>query len=168
VAGPAGSSIFLSSAGDAVLTTILGGLAGNLAVLPLSGAVLTAVPTMPAAPDVSLFPSLAQPLPAVTLTNINAHLTNKIALALIGTTLTAEARVYRIAFGTNVATATTLFCTFTPLTGIVPINDTSTCASTGSASFAAGDRAFIGVSTTAAGLALINVLTAAVTVGVGQ
>lgn len=172
-AGSSGSTFLLSGVTDstgATMTTIAGGLAGTGAVLPLSGSITTATSSTFSGGVPITFQNVMQVFPsAVTFSSMSGNFVNGIALALIGSTVTLQAQLYKVVSGT--ATAVPGFnCTFAPaLTGIAGVGDTSSCLVTGaSATFAAGDSGFVAVSATASGITLINTVSGSISVGIGQ
>lgn len=145
-AGPAGAPLLTASA-PVSLTTIAGGLVGTVGNLPLSGY----------APAGLGADQAAQVIPtATTFTRLRVHGSVTLALALVGSTITVHATLYR-GSGNGSYTATSLSCDTTPsLTGIVAIGDVVDGTCTGSAAFSAGDVGYVRLSATAAGLSLIN------------
>jgi hypothetical protein len=166
--GPTGAANFalLSNAADATVTTILGGLPGTIAILPISGFVATAA-TAPAVPAFGLTQDYnSQTLPsAVSLSSMRATMVLKNALALVGTTITLQAQLYKGTVG-GIYTAVGTPCVFAPaLTGIVSIGLNATCTGdlTG-LTIAPGEVGFIAVQASAAGLTLINTVQIAASV----
>ncbi|MFL6417126.1 MAG: hypothetical protein ACJ74Y_15800 [Bryobacteraceae bacterium] len=106
------------------------------------------------------------PIP-VTFTKISAIFTWKTAMALIGTTVTTTAQLYKYSGGTS-APVPGASCSAL-LTGILATGTISTCTNSFfSAAYDPGEAGFIVVSATSAGLSLINTLNLNVSVGVGQ
>ena len=165
--GPAGSSggkaIMSSSAKGMALTTIPGGLTGNVAVLPLNGYV-------PAAAMQSLIggtldltalqaaDGVPQSFPTDGVINgLSAQIQNTSALSLIGTTISVQAQLYTSV--NNVFTPVPgAVCTMAPgYTGILAIGTISSCIVTGlSIPVAAGTRGVFVISANAVGLTLMN------------
>jgi hypothetical protein len=182
--GPAGSSngLLLSGVGNgdsnfAVLTTIAGGLSGQVTALPLSGTLSTPIPgTIPGGvftfSDNSTFGGVMQTFPSfVTYASMSANLTIKNAMALIGSTVTISAELWRYSSQTGTATAIPgASCTFAPsFTGILAAETHASCNLGGmSATYAPGDAGLVVVRATSAGISLINTLNVDVSVGVGQ
>ncbi len=168
-AGPAGASggkaIMSSSAKGMALTTLAGGLTGNVAVLPLNGYV-------PSAPMQSLAGGLLdltatqaadgvpQSFPAdVTITGLSGQVQNTAAMSLIGTTISIQAQLYVASQGSNTfAPVPGATCTMAPsYTGILAIGSSLTCITSGlSIPVVAGTRGVFVISANAAGLTLVN------------
>ncbi len=169
--GASGSGGMAGSSSSYVvnLTTVAGGLVGLQGVLPLYGYVNLAPTTL--APAVLGLAeeayAMAQPFPSnTTLTKIQATVSTKVALSLVGSTVTVQATLYKGPSPSSMA-ATTLQCSLSPaLTGILSIGSKATCSGTGSVSVTAGEVGFLVFSGNASGLSLLNNLsvTAAVSV----
>ncbi len=172
-----GGHVFMTATSNATLTTIAGGLAGNVAVLPLSGYVKTAYATPLSSGSIDLTPTAgSDTTPPYTLladgtfTAIRGTLHLEQALSLVGTTVTVTAQVY-----SSPSATATLFpvpgtaCTFAPaLTGIVAVGTSAQCSLTGlSIPYTAGSTAVLVVTATAAGVSLINTVPITVSVSVG-
>jgi BclB C-terminal domain-containing protein len=167
--GPAGASggkaIMSSSAKGMVLTTLGGGLVGNVAVLPLNGYV-------PAAPTQSLLSGMLdltaiqsadgvpQLFPAdVTITGLSGYVQNTVAMSLVGTTISIQAQLYTSPQGSNVFAAVPgAVCTMAPFfTGIISLGASAECAIAGlNIPVAAGRKGVVVLSATASGLSLMN------------
>lgn len=138
-AGPAGSGAMLSSSSGqvATTTTVLGGAANTVAVLPISGSgsvsnVSIASGTIDATN--SNVAGLAQPITGNrTLTSINGYFTNTTAMSLIGSTLTARVEVWTSPTPNNAFTPVPgATCTLAPaLTGILAMGMVTNCTTTG-------------------------------------
>ena len=145
------------------MTTIAGGLRGTVTTLPLSGVGdVTGVDGTGSTIDTTSIDDVGQLFPtATTITGISAYLSLTQAQSLVGTTVTIQAQLY---------ISTTPDNTFTPvpgavvtlapaLTGALAIGTISTGQVTGlSIPIIAGTRGMIVVSATAAGVALINII----------
>ena len=167
-AGSAGSSlIFLSGTGNdttnpATLTTSATGGVGNVVVLPLSGytptPVTTTLQTFMSQFTTSFtggFAGVMQVFPApLTLTKMNGYLMVEGTEVLVGITLNVQADLYKYSDTTRVpnpvpgATCSFLYQGQNILSQIIATGTPSTCSSTFSASFNAGEAAFIVVSMT--------------------
>ncbi|WP_207215757.1 collagen-like protein [Pseudolysobacter antarcticus] len=174
VTGVAGSgAVFLSSSTSAAINTVLGGSAGNVAILPLSGAIGTA-PTVTSASTYSNPTSWGsmQVLPkAITLTTLQLTLVNLNAQSLIGTTVSPTVRLFKVPAGSTTGSAIPGFSCIAapPLTGIVAVGQLSSCGLVGaSVSFSAGDAVFVEISEASTGLSLINSSNYAVSVSVAE
>ena len=175
-AGPAGidgapgsgpmflSGIGIGNNGQATVTTVVGGLAGAVTILPLQG-FLGAPVSATAGGGAIQFPGttsagIIQTLPsAITFTRMTGTVENETLLNLTGTNVTITARLYKYTtaqgFASPVASA---ICTFAPAFagGNVPPGSAASCSSVISAAYAAGEGAVIVVSATATGTTLIN------------
>ncbi len=176
--GP-GTSMLLSGVGAggsgsaATLTTIAGGLSGTVSVLPLQGflaspisaTLVGGVPQFTGAQ----FIGAVQTLPAdVIFTKMNGTLASETALALVGTTVTITAQLYKFAGG-GITPVPGAVCTFAPpFTGIIGVGTLGTCAGTFFAPYSAGEAGFIVVSATAAGVSLVNTINVDVSMGLSQ
>jgi len=173
VTGVAGSGVvFLSSSTSAVITSLSGGLAGNVAILPLSGSIGTA-PTVASAPTYSNPTSWGamQALPmAITLQTLQLTMVNLTAQSLLGTTVTPTVRLFKVPAGSTTGSPVPGFnCNATPpLTGIVAIGQLSSCIVTTPTSFVAGDAVFVEISESATGLGLVNTSNFTVSASVAQ
>jgi len=177
-AGPAGSGsggVMLSGVGSgssnyAVLTTVAGGLTGQVTALPLSGYLSTPITgTLPSGVfnfnDSSTSAGVIQPLPTdTTFTNMSAMMTVKSSMNLIATTVTLTAQLFT--FNGSSATAVPgVFCSVN-LIGIVNTGTIQTCNNpTMSAAYTAGSAGFVVVSASASGLQLTNTVDVDVSVG---
>lgn len=160
--GAPGATTFAASTENAGLTTVLGGILNTRAALPLSGHVTGHSITTPVAAD----PSVVQVVPsATTLTSLSMRAVTTAGVALIGSTVTVSATLYKAAAADPVATATGLSCGAT-LTGLVSLGDSLSCNGTGSVTFAPGDRAFVLLSSdVTAGLDVATLLNVNASVG---
>lgn len=171
----AGSGMMLSGVGKgasdhAIVTTLAGGLTGQVSALPLSGYLPapisgTIVGSTFNFSDNSTSGGVMQPLPLATnFTNMNTIMTVKSPMTLIGTTVTLTAQLYKFtgASATAVPDAT---CS-AQMTGLVPSGAVFTCNNIELAAlYATGDAGFVVVSATAAGLTLVNTVYVDVAVG---
>lgn len=163
-AAGSGKTVFNSSANGMNLTTILGGLSGNIAVLPLNGYLSDAPETTlaggtfePSSPETQSIPQLFPT--AMTLKGITAYFQNKDAMALVGSTVSLTTQIYIASeYATNFSPVAGAICTASPgMTGILSIGSLFNCNLSGiSIDIPTGSRAVIVISATAAGLALIN------------
>ncbi len=167
--GPAGSggTVYASSSGTPIVaTTILGGLAGTVGIMPLSGANnFSGLPL--AGGDVFTSASnaagMVQILPKLTfITGMEGRFTASTNQLLVGTTVTVTAQLYTDQGGIGILSAVPgAVCTMAPpLTGIVSPGDERSCSATGlSIAVGAGTAAAIVISATATGLSLSNTVT---------
>jgi BclB C-terminal domain-containing protein len=165
-AGPAGagSIVYAASSGEEVaLTTIAGGLAGQVAVLPLDGDQAGSAQLVGSALDLTggsgqIVP--AQTFPTnETIESITVFSSTTLAQALIGTTVTVSAQLYTSATPDNTFVPVPgAFVTAAPsLTGVVSIGTVSSGMTIGLAiPVTAGTRGVIVVSVTAVGVSLIQ------------
>ncbi|WP_275662663.1 hypothetical protein [Delftia acidovorans] len=165
--GPAGASggkvIMSSSAKGMALTTILGGLPGNVAVLPMNGYVPAAAMQSLIGGNLDLTAQQAadgvpQSFPADgVITGLTAQIQNTSALSLVGTTISLQAQLYT-SVNNVFAAVPGAVCTMTPgYTGIITIGTISSCIVTGlSIPVAAGTRGVFVISANAIGLTLVN------------
>jgi BclB C-terminal domain-containing protein len=159
-----GTIVYAASSGEPVaLTTIAGGLAGQVAVLPLDGdqagtAQLTGPMLDQTGGPGQIVPAQTFPTDE-TIQSITLFTSTTSALSLVGTTVTVTAQLY---------TSSTPDNTFTPvpgaivtaapaLTGVDAIGTISNGIATGlSIPVTVGTRGVIVVSATAAGIGLVN------------
>ena len=131
------------------MTTVAGGVSGNVIALPLSGLGFDG-----AQPDdvTQAFSSNA------VLTSVVGQITTNSSMSLIGTTITVTAQVYSAPPGLTPQPVPGSQCTAVPsFTGIIAIGTTATFNCSGlSIPILAGDVGYIQVSATAAGITLIN------------
>ena len=178
-AGPAGAdgaggmALMMGSAFDAKATTDSGGLAGQVIVLPLQGA-LTSPASYPlvsgtidgvVTPHGQVFPT------DIIISEIAMHATITDPLVLIGTTITLQAQVYVAPFGSNTGTAVAgLTCGAQPgLAGAVASGTTVTCLANGlDIAIPSQSRAWMVVSATATGLSLVNTINMQVSTSLGS
>lgn len=136
-----------------MLTTIAGGLADQVTLLPLSGHLWFSN----ASADVA-----TQVVPVnLVFTTLRGRIVNQLALALIGTTISVNATLFHAPAGGAVLVPTALSCVASPaLTGIIPIGFVAdfNCGAF-AIPFSAGDLGYVELSMTAAGVTLINTLT---------
>ncbi|RNL64376.1 hypothetical protein EFK50_07575 [Nocardioides marmoriginsengisoli] len=159
-------TIFAASSGaaPAVATTVLGGLAGTGAALPLSGAFVENGVTLTGGTIDSTSLGVPQVFPrdgTVTAVTGRAVLSN--ALSLIGTTVTLQAQLYTSSSGgTTMTPVPGTQCILTPaLTGVLTIGTVLDCSVTGlSIPVTQGTNAMMVVTATAAGISLVNTVTA--------
>jgi len=171
--GAGGMALMMGSAFDADATTVPGGLAGQVIVLPLQGA-LTSPASYPlvsgmidgvVTPHGQVFPT------DIIISEIAMHATTAATIALIGTTITLQAQVYVAPFGSNTGTAVAgLTCGAQPgLTGIVASGTTVTCLANGlDIAIPSQSRAWMVVSATATGLSLVNTINMQVSTSLGS
>lgn len=155
------SSTTLFSGGPSTLTTIVGGLPGEVELLPLSGQ----LEEPNGKPEVA-----TQVVPApITISTLYGQITNETPLALVGTTVTITAQVYQGAGG-GAPSSTGLICTATPpLTGLVAKDEISTFGCTGPpVAFSPGDTGYVEVRAEAAGVSLINAIESQVAISLGD
>ena len=154
---PGSGAVFATGGDNAVMTTVLGGLANTVTVLPLSGYTssndtLSGQTVTGGVWDATTNPGIAQPVGRdATITGVAASFSSTVAQSLVGSTVTIEAQLYTSAIGDNTLTAVPgTTCTMAPaLTGIVPIGTVSSCQVTGlSIPVTIGTRAVVVVSAT--------------------
>ncbi|WP_454723544.1 hypothetical protein [Delftia acidovorans] len=167
--GPAGVSggkvIMSSSAKGMALTTIVGGLSGNVAVLPMNGYVPAAAMQSLIGGNLDLTAQQAadgvpQSFPADGVINgLSAQIQNTSALSLIGTTISVQAQLYT-SVDNVFRPVPGAVCTMAPVyTGLLAIGAISSCIVTGlSIPVTAGTRGVFVISANAAGLTLVNTL----------
>ncbi|MEJ8294176.1 hypothetical protein WKI45_15200 [Delftia tsuruhatensis] len=165
--GPAGASggkaIMSSSAKGMALTTIVGGLPGNVAVLPMNGYVPAAAMQSLDGGNLNLTALQAadgvpQSFPADgVITGLTAQIQNTSALSLIGTTISLQAQLYT-SVNNVFSPVPGAVCTMAPgYTGVLAIGAISSCIVTGlSIPVTAGTRGVFVISANAFGLTLIN------------
>ncbi|MXN32863.1 hypothetical protein GRX31_30100 [Delftia sp. CH05] len=166
-AGPAGASggkaIMSSSAKGMALTTIAGGLPGNVAVLPMNGYVPAAAMQSLIGGNLDLTAQQAadgvpQSFPADgVITGLTAQIQNTSALSLVGTTISLQAQLYT-SVGNVFSPVPGAVCTMAPsYTGILTIGTISSCIVTGlSIPVTSGTRGVFVISANAFGLTLVN------------
>ncbi|HEX4731204.1 MAG TPA: exosporium glycoprotein BclB-related protein [Solirubrobacterales bacterium] len=164
--GPAGggSIVYAASSGaEVALTTIAGGLAGQVAVLPLDGDQAGSAQLVGSALDLTggsgqIVP--AQTFPTnETIESITVFSSTTLAQALVGTTVTVSAQLYTSATPDNtfVPVPGTSVTAAPSLTGVVSIGTVSSGMTTGlSIPVTAGTRGVIVISVTAVGVSLIQ------------
>lgn len=97
-----------------------------------------------------------------TVTSISAQFSNRVALSLVGSSVTLTAQLYVGSSGSNIASAVPgASCTLSPtLTGLVAIGATGTCLSTGlSVPVSAGSVGFMMISGNTPGLQPLTPIT---------
>ncbi len=161
--GSGGGGAFLSGTGygnnsPAALTTIAGGLTGNITVLPLQG--VGGYSTTMSGGTITTAPGFVQVLPAATtVTGISSTISLTNAMALVGSTVTLQAQLWKVPVNSSTGSPVPgAICALSPpFTGVLAIGTTASCSTTGlSVPLAAGDSGFIVISATAAGLSLVN------------
>jgi hypothetical protein len=165
-AGPTGpgGTFFLTGASTATVDTLMTGLPNTVAVLPLSGYVVTA----PSA-TMGILPVHGQQAftTGTTLRSIAVTAVSLGTVPLPGTTLTLSAAVYKVSGG--LAIATNVFCDLTPLTGVVAIGDVASCAASQTAvTFAPGDSAYLVVFANTVGVLPAASINVSIAAGIGQ
>lgn len=165
-AGPAGggSIVYAASSGEPVVpTTIPGGLANVVGVLPLDGDQAGSAELTGGALD--LTGTSGQVVPAQTfptnetIETMTVFTSTTAAQALVGTTVTVTAQLYTSATPNNAFSPVpgASVTAAPPLTGVVSIGTVSSGMTTGlSIPVTAGTRGVIVISVTAAGLSLVN------------
>jgi BclB C-terminal domain-containing protein len=165
-AGPAGggSIVYAASSGEPVVpTTIVNGLSGQVAVLPLDGDQAGSEQLTGGALD--LTGGSSQVVPAQTfptnetIETMTVFTSTTVAQALVGTTVTVTAQLYTSATPDNTFSPVpgASVTAAPPLTGVVSIGTVSSGMTTGlSIPVTAGTRGVIVISITAFGIGLIN------------
>ncbi len=170
--GPAGGGAILSSSSGepAVATTIAGGLSGTVTVLPLSGSTSEDGVSLVGGTIDLAGVTAGQPVARDgTITSIAGFSSLTVAQNLVGTTVTQTISVYQSTTPDNVYTQIpgTEVILSPPLTGVVPIGTIANGMLTGlSIPVTAGTNLIVVYSATAAGVTLINVITADVSASV--
>jgi len=163
--------MFASSSGDpAVATTIAGGLSGTVTVLPLSGSTSEAgVAPVGGTIDLTSI-TTGQPLARDgTITSVAGFSSLTVAQALVGTTVTQTISVWQSTTPDNVYTPIpgTEVVLAPGLTGVLGLGTIANGIVTGlSIPVTAGTNLIVVYSVTAAGVTLINTITADVAAGV--
>jgi BclB C-terminal domain-containing protein len=143
----------------AQVTTISGGLSGQVALMPLNGWMPEGVTTNSAFP-IDEEGGVAQIMPRdATITGVSGYASTTAGLSLVGSTVTLTAQIYTSSVPNNTFTAVPgAICTLAPaLTGVLSIGTISDCSTTGLAiPVTAGTRVMTVISATAAGLSLVN------------
>jgi len=165
--GPAGASggkvIMSSSAKGMALTTNVGGLPGNVAVLPMNGYVPAAAMQSLSGGNLDLTAQQAadgvpQSFPVDGVINgLSAQIQSTSALSLIGTSISVQAQLYT-SVNNVFAPVPGAVCTMAPsYAGILTIGTISSCIVAGlSIPVTAGTRGVFVISANATGLTLIN------------
>jgi len=175
--GATGSSgagaILMSGSGSPVqLTTIAGGLSGNVSEIPAEGiGVTNGVTTSGSTIDVTNTDNQAEIMPRDgTITSMSAYFSTSAAQSLVGTTVTVTAQLYE---------SNTPDDTFTPvpgaivtlapaLTGVLAVGTISNGTTTGlSIPVTNQTRMMVVFSATAAGITLINTIPGYANAGIG-
>ncbi|WP_353179745.1 hypothetical protein [Delftia acidovorans] len=154
-----------SSAKGMALTTIVGGLPGNVAILPMNGYVPAAAMQSLIGGNLDLTAQQAadgvpQSFPADgVITGLSAQIQNTNALSLIGSTISVQAQLYT-SVDNVFRPVPGAVCTMAPVyTGLLAIGAISSCVVTGlSIPVAAGARGVFVISANAVGLTLVNTL----------
>jgi BclB C-terminal domain-containing protein len=159
-----GTIVYAASSGDPVaLTTIAGGLTGQVAVLPLDGD--QAGTGSLQGPVLDQTGGSGEVVPAQTfptdetIQSITLFSSTTLALSLVGTTVTVTAQLYTSTTPDNTFTPVpgAIVTAAPPLTGVVANGTISNGITTGlSIPVTAGTRGVIVVSATAAGIGLVN------------
>lgn len=171
--GAGGSAVLAASSGTASnLTTVAGGLSGNVGLLPLSGVGNADATLSGGTIDASTGApaGIPQVLPRDgTVTAVAAHMVTTVAQSLVGTTITITAQLYTNGgSGDTRSPVAGTTCTLAPaLTGVLAIGTDADCVLTGlSVPVTAGSTAAVVVSATAAGVSLINTVPVDVTTSI--
>lgn len=173
--GPAGDGMqFMGSTTTVTVTTIAGGLSGDVAMVPISGVLTTPVTFSEVAGTYDMTGSA--PARAVaqvvsrdfTIEQVNATISLDTAMALVGVTITPEVTIWAVPASSNTATELgSVTCTGTGLTGVVATGTLSECSVGGlNVAVARGTRLFSVVSVTAAGITLNNWVNLTATVSI--
>jgi BclB C-terminal domain-containing protein len=169
-----GPSILASGSGDpATLTTVAGGLMGNVTEVPVEGISETTgiTPAGDGTIDTSGASSQAESLSENgTITSISAYASLNTALNLVGTTVTITAQLYESAAPDDTFTPVpgAVVTLAPPLTGVLATGTISNGITNGlTIPFTAQTRLMLVFGATAAGLNLQNNISAYVSSGVG-
>jgi BclB C-terminal domain-containing protein len=162
----AGTIVYAASSGDpVVLTTMAGGLTGQVAVLPLDGDQAGTGSLQGSVLDQTGGPGEVVPAQTFptdeTIQSITLFSSTTGALALVSTTVTVTAQLYTSTTPDNTFTPVpgALVIAAPPLTGVDAIGTISNGITTGlTIPVTAGTRGVIVVSATAAGIGLVNFL----------
>jgi BclB C-terminal domain-containing protein len=160
----AGTIVYAASSGDpVVLTTMAGGLTGQVAVLPLDGDQAGMGSLQGSVLDQTGGPGEVVPAQTFptdeTIQSITLFTSTTSALSLVGTTVTVTAQLYTSTTPDNTFTPVpgALVIAAPPLTGVDAIGTISNGITTGlSIPVTVGTRGVIVVSATAAGIGLVN------------
>jgi BclB C-terminal domain-containing protein len=159
-----GTIVYAASSGEPVVpTTLVGGLSGQVAVLPLDGDQAGMAELQGSVLDLTggggqIVPAQTFPTDE-TIQSITLFSSTTAALSLVGTTVTVSAQLYTSTTPNNTFAPVpgTLVTASPPLTGVDAIGTISNGITTGlSIPVTAGTRGVIVVSVTAAGLTLVN------------
>lgn len=166
------SSTMLLSGGPGVLTTIAGGLPGDVLALPLSGQLQSPNTAFDSSLSESEAARIAtQVVPAATtVDSIYGRIETKTAMSLVGTTIFVNAQLYR-GTGGGTPVATSLTCDAAPaFTGVLVAGTVATFACGGGSpiALAPGDTGFVKVSASAAGITLVNAIDLQTAVSLGD
>ncbi|MCW2979653.1 MAG: hypothetical protein JWO14_1380 [Solirubrobacterales bacterium] len=159
-----GTIVYAASSGDPVLlTTMGGGLTGQVAVLPLDGDQAGTGSLQGSVLDQTGGPGEVVPAQTFptdeTIQSITLFTSTTSALSLVGTTVTVTAQLYTSTTPDNTFTPVpgALVIAAPPLTGVDAIGTISNGITTGlSIPVTVGSRGVIVVSATAAGISLVN------------
>jgi BclB C-terminal domain-containing protein len=162
----AGTIVYAASSGDpVVLTTMAGGLTGQVAVLPLDGDQAGTGSLQGSVLDQTGGPGEVVPAQTFptdeTIQSITLFTSTTSALSLVGTTVTVTAQLYTSTTPDNTFTPVpgALVTAAPPLTGVIAIGTIANGMTTGlTIPVTAGTRGVIVVSATAAGIGLVNFL----------
>jgi BclB C-terminal domain-containing protein len=161
---PGGGIVYAASSGEpAVMTTSPGGLAGQVAVLPLSGDQGGSAQLLGGTLDLTGGPGQiipAQTFPTTeTIESMTVFASTTLAQGLVGTTVFVSAQLYTSTTPDNTFTAVpgTTVTAVPPLTGVLPVGTISNGITTGlSIPIPAQTRGVIVVSIEATGISLVN------------
>jgi BclB C-terminal domain-containing protein len=161
-----GGSTLLSSGGTArSMTTILGGLVGTVAVLPLSGAT-SADGVSPTGGAISAVTGGAAPLVQpvqsdTTITGMSARFVSSLGLSLVGSTVDVSAQIWKATGSSgDLQPVAGTKCNAGSLSSVISVGNVFECTLTNlTVPLQAGDDAVIVFSSTASGLSLLNTVT---------
>jgi len=166
-----GSAIIpFASGGAVVMTTIAGGLVGTVSTLGF-GVSQTGISLLGGAIDLGSITSENNAFVVPrngTITSMSGFFSNTVALALVGSSVTVTATLYKASAGSNSFTATGASVTLAPaITGVVSIGATANGTNASlNVPVTAGERLLMVYSATASGITLVNTVTGFASAGV--
>jgi BclB C-terminal domain-containing protein len=158
---------FASGIVPAILTTVAGGLIGTTSLVGF-GTSVPGVTLLGTNIDLSTVVSEAFVVPRPgNITAISASFSVLAALAILGTTITVNAQIYRAPAGSTLFTPTGVSVNLSPLTGPLTVGQTVFgSASVPPVPVAVGDKLLMVFSATAAGITLVNSVTGSASAGI--
>ncbi|MGA7436319.1 MAG: hypothetical protein WBW44_11995, partial [Solirubrobacterales bacterium] len=169
IAGAGGAATVLTSNGPLLPTTLVGGLPGQVALLPLSGT-LDQPQSMELPPEFSETKGVMQAIPRDgEITSISGWFHSNTALSLVATTISLNGSIYSSDGDSPPSKLAGTSCNTAPaLTGIIAIGTITKFSCSGlNVPVASGSVAFAALEATASGLSLINTLHLTGSISVG-